>query len=207
MVLSTDSFWNKKGRRASEHTLCCHCWLSGWLPVCWSFYFPGSLFCREKNTRNQVTILLRIKILIRILNQQWPNEGRNLIGNNANSKNIAQPTLRASCSSQCTGFITQIDLSPKSLPCSRWRGSTIAAHLWEDLPRKSFGRHVKVPNSSLFTLPFVSAILYLCMYTESHICSGKSDSQVDDYAIFIYKEPSAFPTMIVTGAKLCKLWI
>lgn len=87
------------------------------------------------------------------------------------------------------------DLSPKSLPCSRWRGSTIAAHLWEDLPRKSFGRHVKVPNSSLFTLPFVSAILFLCMYTESHVCSGKSESQVDDYAIFIYKEPSAFPTM------------
>lgn len=48
--------------------------------------------------RTQVTMLLRINTLIRALNQQWPKEGQNLIGNNPNSKHTAQPTLRASCS-------------------------------------------------------------------------------------------------------------
>lgn len=35
-------------------------------------------------------------MLIRILNQQWSNEGQNLIRNNTNHKSLAQSKLRAS---------------------------------------------------------------------------------------------------------------
>lgn len=110
MMRSTDTFWNKKQRTVAGRIPYYHCWLSGWLLVCCSFYSPGSLFYREKNTRNRITVLLCTKMLIQIWNPQWPDGGQNLTGNNSNSENIAQPTLRASRSPRCTGFITQITL-------------------------------------------------------------------------------------------------
>lgn len=65
-------------------------------------------------------------------------------------------------------------------------GHTCLERLWQT---------VNVSNCSSFTLRFMSAGLYLCVCTESHIRSGKSESQVADYPIFIYKGPSAFPTV------------
>lgn len=128
VMISTDSFWNRKGRSVSGHIPYCHCWLSGWLLVCCSFYSPGSLFYREKNTRNQITILLCTKMLIQTRNPQWPDEGQNLIGNNSKSENIAQPTLRASRSPQCAGFITWIILLKFS--CESSSASNTSFILW-----------------------------------------------------------------------------
>lgn len=87
------------------------------------------------------------------------------------------------------------DLSPKFFPVGNKEAVQFVAHLWEHLPWKGFGRPVNVPNCLLFTSPFMSAILHLHIHIESHICSGKPGSQVDDYPIFTYKKPSAFPTM------------
>lgn len=82
---------------------------------------------------------------------------------------------------------------PQNLPCRRWRGSTICCPFMGTPALEKLWQACKCSHWSLFTLSFVSAILYLCTYTEFHICSASlSESQVDDYSIFIYKEPSAF---------------
>lgn len=86
------------------------------------------------------------------------------------------------------------DLSPKVFHAGAEEAAQFVAHLWKHLPWKGFGRYVNVPNCSLFTPPFASAILHLHIHIESHVCSGTPGSQVDDYPIFMYKEPSAFPT-------------
>lgn len=86
------------------------------------------------------------------------------------------------------------DLSPKVFPAGDEEAVQFVAHLWEHLPWKGFGRRVNVPNCSLFTPPFASAVLHPHIHIESHMCSGKPGNQVDDYPIFMYKEPSAFPT-------------
>ena len=95
--------------------------------------------------------------------------------------------------------------SPEVLPIEGEKAVWFVAHLWEHLPCQGSGRHGNVPNCSLFTLPFPSASLDLCVYTESHICSGKSGSQVDDYPILIYKEPSAFPTVNCSRSQVMRV--
>lgn len=53
-----------------------------------------AFFSTEERTEHKKPTL--ITTLIQILNQQWHDEGQNLIGNNPNNKNIAQPIFRAS---------------------------------------------------------------------------------------------------------------
>lgn len=84
------------------------------------------------------------------------------------------------------------DLSPKSLPCRRGRGSTICCPFMGTPALERLWQTCKCSQ-----LVAVYSVFHVCnpismhIYRIPHLLS-KSESQVDDYPIFTSKEPSVF---------------